>query len=165
MYKFWNIQIAWESVMDCPKCGKQANCKDGRANGRQRYLCKDCNHRYTVAQRSTAGDGAVKRQALELYMEGQGFRSIGRMLGFSNVTILNWVRAFGEQLESIKNDSPVQVVEIDAMPRYVGSKKTIAGYGLLLIDMGKDSSVAYWAPGELQRGKSSGKSWSQWRAK
>ncbi len=165
MYKFWNIQMPWEGVMDCPKCGKQANCKDGRANGRQRYLCKDCNHRYTVAQRSRAGDGAVKRQALELYLEGLGFRSIGRMLGFSNVTILNWIRAFGEQLEGIKNDSPVQVVEIDEMHSYVGSKKTIAGYGLLLIDMGKGSSVAYWAPGELQRGKGSGKPWRQSRAK
>lgn len=47
--------------MDCPKSGKQANCKDGWVNDRQRYLCKDCNHRYAVAQRSSAGDGAVMR--------------------------------------------------------------------------------------------------------
>jgi transposase-like protein len=151
--------------MDCPKCGKQANCKDGRVNGRQRYLCKGCNHRYTVTQRSSAGDSAVKRQALELYLEGLGFRSIGRTLGFSNVTILNWIRAFGEQLEGIKNDSPVRVVEIDEMHSYVGSKKTIAGYGLLLIDMGNGSSVAYWPPGELQQGKSPGKPWRQSQAK
>ena len=144
-------------AMNCPKCGEQASCKDGRVNGRQRYLCKGCNHRYTVTQRSGTGDKAVKRQALELYLEGLGFRSIGRLLGFSNVTILNWIRAFGEQLDAIKTDSPVQVVEMDEMHSYVGSKKTIAGYGLLLIDMGKDSSVAYWAPGQLSRGKSSGK--------
>ena len=143
--------------MNCPKCGEQSSCKDGRVNGRQRYLCKGCNHRYTVSQRSGTGDKAVKRQALELYLEGLGFRSIGRLLGFSNVTILNWIRAFGEQLDAIKTDSPVQVVEMDEMHSYVGSKKTIAGYGLLLIDMGKDSSVAYWAPGQLSRGKSSGK--------
>jgi hypothetical protein len=153
--------MPWEGVMDCPKCGKQANSKDGRANGRQRYFCKDCSHRYTVAQRSTAGDGAVKRQALELYLKVLGFRSIGRMLGFSNVTILNWTG----QLEGIKNDSPVQVVEIDEMHSYVGSKKTIAGYGLLLIDMGKGSSVAYLAPGELRREKGPGKPWRQSRAK
>ncbi|WP_411727774.1 IS1 family transposase [Methyloglobulus sp.] len=109
--------------MDCPKCGKQASCKDGQVNGRQRYLCKDCHPRYTVAQRSGTGDKAVKRQALELYLEGLGFRSIGRVLGFSNVTILNWVRAFGEQLAAIKSDRPVQVVELDEMHSYVGSKK------------------------------------------
>jgi len=31
------------------------------------------------------------------------------------------------------------------MHSYISSKKTTAGYGLLLIDMGKDSSTAYWA--------------------
>ena len=143
--------------MDCPKCGKQASCKDGLVNGRQRYLCKDCHHRYTVAQRSGTGNPAVKRQALELYLEGLGFRSIGRVLGFSNVTILNWIRAFGEQVDAIKNDEPVHVIELDEMHSYVGSKKTTAGYGLLLIDMGKGSSAAYWVPGELSPGKSSGK--------
>ncbi len=143
--------------MECPKCGKRPSCKDGLASGRQRYLCKDCNHRYTVAQRSGAGDKAVKRQALELYLEGLGFRSIGRVLGFSNVTILNWIRSFGEKLDAIKSDGGVQVVELDEMHSYVGSKKTIAGYGLLLIDMEKGSSAAYWVPGRLSREKSSGK--------
>ena len=143
--------------MNCPKCGAQASCKDGHVGGRQRHLCKGCNHHYTVAQRSGTGNAAVKRQALELYLEGLGFRSIGRILGFSNVTILNWVRAFGEQLEAIKTDRPVQVVELDEMHTYVGSKKTIAGSGLLLIDMGDGSSAAYWVPGQRPPGKSSGK--------
>ncbi|MGH8547913.1 MAG: IS1/IS1595 family N-terminal zinc-binding domain-containing protein, partial [Methylococcales bacterium] len=49
-----------EVALDCPKCGKQASCKDGRVNGRQRYLCKDCNHRYSVAQRSGTGGKVVK---------------------------------------------------------------------------------------------------------
>jgi transposase len=81
--------------------------------------------RYTVAQRSTSGDGVVKRQALELYREGLGFRFMGRTLGFSHVTILNWIRALGEQWEGIKNDSPVPVVEIDERHSYVGSKKRL----------------------------------------
>lgn len=134
--------------MNCPKCGKQASCKDGRVNGRQRYLCKDCNYRYTVSERSGTGSAEVKRMALLLYLEGLGFRSIARVLGFSNVTILNWIRVFGEQLDVIKNDKPVQVVEMDEIHSYVGSKKTIAGYGLLLVEMGKDSSNAYWVQGE-----------------
>lgn len=143
--------------MDCPKCGKQASCKDGVVKGRQRYLCKDCNHRYTVAQRAGTGDAVVKRQALELYMEGLGFRSIGRILKFSHVAILNWIREFGEKLDAIQNDTPVQVMELDEMHSYIGSKKTIAGYGLLLIDMKNGSSVAYWVPGEQSREKSFGK--------
>jgi len=40
----------------------------------------------------------------------------------------------------IKSNQQIEVVEMDT---YIGSKKTIAGSGLLLIEMGKDSSIAY----------------------
>lgn len=142
--------------MDCPKCGSQTSCKDGIVQGRQRYLCKGCRYRYTVEQRAGTGDKAIKRQALELYLEGLGFRSIGRILKFSNVSILNWIRMFGKSLPEIKREEPVQVMEMDEMHTYIGSKKTIAGYGLLLIEMRKDSSIAYWVPGELSPEKDSG---------
>ena len=82
--------------MDCPKCGSKVFCKDGIVQGRQRYLCKGCRYPYTVEQRSGIGNKTIKRQALELYLEGLGFRSIGRLLNFSNVSILNWIKAFGE---------------------------------------------------------------------
>ena len=111
--------------MDCPKCNKTASCKDGIVKGRQRYLCRDCNHRYTVNKRSGTSDSATRRRALELYLEGIGFRSIGRLLGFSHVSALNWIRSFGEQLEEIKSENPVQIMEIDEMHSYIGSKKTV----------------------------------------
>ena len=142
--------------MDCPKCDGKRYCKDGIVQGRQRYLCKGCRYRYTVKQRAGVSDKATKRQALELYLEGLGFRSIGRILKFSNVSILNWIRAFGEALPDIKSQIPVQVMEIDEMHTYLGSKKTISGYGLLLIEMRKNSSIAYWVPGELSQEASSG---------
>lgn len=142
--------------MDCPKCQSSVFCKNGRAHNRQRYLCKKCSYHYTVSQRSGTGNLSTKRQALELYLEGLGFRSIGRILNFSNVTILKWIRAFGEQLSKVKAERSVRVMEIDEMHSYIGSKKTIAGYGLLLIEMKENSSTAYLVPGELQPGKSFG---------
>ncbi len=150
--------------MDCPKCGGKVYCKDGVVQGRQRYLCRGCRYRYTVEQRSGIGDKATKRQALELYLEGLGFRSIGRILKFSNVSILNWIKAFGEALPEIKREEPVRVMEMDEMHTYIGSKKTIAGYGLLLIEMRKDSSIAYWVPGELSQEKDSGSLSGGWQA-
>ena len=66
--------------MDCPKYGGKVHCKDGIVQGRQRYLCKGCRYRYTVERRAGTGDKATKRQALELYLNGLGFRSIGRIL-------------------------------------------------------------------------------------
>ena len=127
----------------CPKCSSEKCVKDGIVKERQRYRCKLCNFRHTVQHR---GKGpAVKRQALELYLEGLGFRSIGRLLKCSHVTVYNWIKAFGEAAEEIRSESALEVVEIDEMHTYISSKKTIAGSGLLLIDMGKNSSTAYWA--------------------
>jgi uncharacterized protein YjcR len=40
----------------------------------------------------------IRLDALNLYLEGLSFRSIGRLLGISNVTVLKWVRTFGVQL-------------------------------------------------------------------
>lgn len=137
--------------MDCPKCGGSVYSKDGIVQGRQRYLCKGCRYRYTVERRAGTGDAATKRQALELYLEGLGMRSIGRLLDFSNVTILRWIRAFGESLPQIKQEEPVTVMELDEMHTYIGSKKTLVGYGLLLIEMKKNSSTAYWVPGQQSR--------------
>lgn len=142
--------------MDCSKCHSTEYSKDGKAKGRQRYLCKKCQYHYTVTQRAGTGTSAVKRQALQLYLEGLGFRSISRILDFSNVTILNWIRSFGEQLDSIRNNNPAEVMELDEMHTYIGSKKTIAGYGLLLIEMKQNISISHWAPEELPQGKISG---------
>ena len=127
----------------CPKCSSEECVKDGLIKGRQRYRCKSCDFRHTVQHRGKSPD--VKRQALELYLEGLGFRSIGRFLKCSHVAVYNWIKSFGEAAKELRSDSALKVVEMDEMHTYVSSKKTAAGYGLLLIDMGKDSSTAYWA--------------------
>ena len=127
----------------CPKCSSEECVKDGIIKGRQRYRCKSCDFRHTVRHRGKSPD--VKRQALELYLEGLGFRSIGRFLKCSHVAVYNWIKSFGEAAKELRSDSALKVVEMDEMHTYVSSKKTTAGYGLLLIDMEKDSSTAYWA--------------------
>jgi transposase-like protein len=131
--------------VQCPKCKSERFAKDGIVKSKQRYKCKTCNFRYTVTQKSTEKPLYLKRFALQLYLEGLGFRSIGRVLKVSNVSILNWIRQFGEQVKSLQSDEPVCVTEIDEMHTYIGTKKTINGYGLLLIDMKRDSSTSLLA--------------------
>ncbi|MCP3660664.1 MAG: IS1 family transposase, partial [Bacteroidetes bacterium] len=71
---------------ECPKCNK-ANCiKDGFMRGKQRKKRKKCNYKHTVKHRSGTATPEIKRHALHLYLEGLGFRSIGRLLNFSNVS-------------------------------------------------------------------------------
>ena len=143
--------------MLCPKCNSEGQTKDGIVKGRQRYKCKECNYRYTVQQKSTAKSKELKRYALQLYLEGLGFRSIGRLLKVSNVSVLNWIRSFGEEIESLQSEnSEIEFVELDEMHSYIGSKKTIVGYGLLLIEMGKSSSISLLGTEILKQQKNYG---------
>ena len=111
--------------MNCPKCTSDEKTKDGVVKGKQRYKCKECGFRYTVASGSKAKPLYIKKLALQLYLEGLGFRSIGRVLEVSNVTVLNWIRSFGEQVENLKSSEHVIYTEMDEMHTYVGQKKTI----------------------------------------
>ncbi len=140
--------------MSCPKCGSLDCAKDGIVKEKQRYRCKSCGHRHTVQHRGICP--ATKREALQLYLEGLGFRSIGRFLKCSHVAVYNWIKAHGESIEAIRSAAGVDVVEMDEMHTYIGSKKTIDGYGLLLIDMGSGSSTAKWTPATPTPDESSG---------
>ncbi len=130
-------------MIKCPKCGSGECRKDGIVKGRQRHKCKSCGYRHTVQH--VGKSSTIKRQALELYLEGLGFRSIGRFLKCSHVAVYNWIKSFGEAADEIRSDTAIDVVEIDEMHSYISQKKTSAGYGLLLIDMENGSSIACWA--------------------
>ncbi|KXK19353.1 MAG: insertion element protein [Candidatus Parvibacillus calidus] len=126
--------------MNCPKCKSAQHCKDGIVKGRQRYLCKECGMHYTVEKKSDVKTAEVRRMALEMYLEGLGFRAIGRILKISYGTVYRWIKEWGSKVSLPQNSQPIAVVEIDELHSYVGSKKTIVGYGLLLIDLQDGSS-------------------------
>ena len=143
--------------MNCPKCNSTEYIKSGNAKGKQRYKCKSCNYMYTVQLKSTAKSSEIKRIALEMYLEGLGFNSIARILKVSHLAVQKWINKFGNQLDDLKSDSEIKFIEMDELHTYIGQKKTIVGFGLLLIDMGKDSSTSFWVPGEQKRVKGFGK--------
>jgi len=140
---------------ECPRCKSQKYIKGGIVKERQRYKCKECAYHYSVVQKSDASTKSERRLALTLYLEGLGFRSIGRILGFSHVTVYHWIKSFGEQVESLKQKEAT-IVEMDEMHSYVGNKKNTVGSGLLLIDLDTASSMLSQAQEELKQGKGSG---------
>jgi transposase-like protein len=142
------------TMVTCPKCGCGECVKDGIVKGRQRHQCKSCGYRHTVQQ--VGKSAMLKRQALELYLEGLGFRSIGRFLKCSHVAVYNWIKAFGDAADELRSETAIDVVEIDEMHSYISSKKTTAGYGLLLIDLEKGSSTVCWAIAAQQQGRNYG---------
>jgi len=133
--------------MNCPRCGSVNHCKDGIVKGRQRYKCKDCYYHYTVKQKSDVKSSDTKRLAFEMYLEGLGFRSIGRILQISYGTVYQWIKKWGKNMTLPKRKEEIEVVELDEMHTYVGRKKTTNGYGLLLIDMENGLSLLSVATG------------------
>ncbi|MCK5368078.1 MAG: IS1 family transposase, partial [Cyclobacteriaceae bacterium] len=109
--------------MYCPKCKNSESTKDGIVKKKQRYKCRSCNYRYTVELKSTSKPRNTKRQALELYLEGLGFRSIGRFLNVSHVSVYKWIKSYGKDLDDIKSEKKIEVVEMDEMHTYIGHKK------------------------------------------
>jgi len=63
-------------------------------------------------------------------------------LGLSHVSVQNWIKKFGQDLEDLKSENEVAIVELDEIHTYIGNKKNIARSGLLLIELGKNSSTA-----------------------
>ncbi len=127
--------------MDCPKCKSTSHIKDGQVGGRQRHRCKKCDFRYTVLERGKPM--ATKKLALQLYLEGLGFRSIGRVLKVSAVSVMNWIKLFGMiACETAELTADAPIIELDEIHTYVGEKKTTFGFGRQLTASQKSSLIS-----------------------
>ncbi len=128
--------------MNCQKCGTRENVKSGKKYGKQRYKCKGCGCNFTQSKKRGASLN-TKLFALKLYLEGNGFRGIGRIMGYSNSTILLWIRTIGKSVKAqVLKDMPdnirhVDIIEIDEMWHFTRKKNENYGSGSPLIDIAK----------------------------
>jgi transposase-like protein len=118
--------------MECSYCKKEESViKAGFERKKQRYWCKSCARHFTEhAPRGVSPE--VKQRAVAMYREGLGLRSIGRLLGYSQVSIMKWVEQAAEvaknQTEPLST-SDQDVIELDELWHYVGRKKRSGGFG------------------------------------
>ena len=129
------------TVMNCPKCKSVHRVKDGIVGGRQRYKCKDCRYRYTVTRKSDVKTPETRRLAFELYLEGLGFRGIGRILKISYGTVYVWVKNWNLKTSVPRGEGKASAVDLEKLIAYVESKKNAIHHGLLLIDIEEDISL------------------------
>ena len=127
----------------CPRCNNKKIVKNGKTHAqKQRYLCKKCSFNFSCFK-ERGKPKEMKKKAVEMYLEGLGFRSIGRILEVSNVTVLRWIRKATEKLRNIlKNKKEikywkVEKMELDEMWHFVLKKRKKLGFGLRLIDLVK----------------------------
>ncbi len=142
-------------MQSCPRCKSEILRKAGKVNERQRYLCKSCRYHFTTNHIGKPEE--LKRQALAMYLEGLGFRSIGRILKVSHVAVYYWIKQFGKNSEELQSRAAIEVVEIDEMHTYIASKKNTHGYGSLSTETVNGSSTVKSVHEAQTQEKSSGK--------
>ena len=142
--------------MKCPKCQSEHNVKNGIVRCAQRYKCKKCGNNFSIDYSQVVEKERKRRFGLAMYLEGLGFHSIARLLNVSHVSVMNWVKKYGSELSKIRNPKPVQVMELDELHSYVGFKKTIDGFGLLLIEGRENSLLSFLEIEEQKQVKSCG---------
>lgn len=112
----------------CPHC--QESTKQVKAglnrSGSQRVKCQHCQKRYTPQAALNGYNDEIRQRAIQMSIDGLNQRRIARLLGVSQGSVSNWVKAYAAQLpeEPSKPEMPVQVAEQDEMFTFVGSKKT-----------------------------------------
>ena len=117
----------------CPKCHSKELVKAGFSpNNKQRLKCNTCRHQFV--EHLTRNYPESKRKLVKtLYLEGVGFRAIGRITGISNVCALNWIRQEGiSALEKGLKTPRAKIIELDELHTYIQKKTMHAGCGLLL---------------------------------
>jgi transposase-like protein len=114
----------------CPRC--QDTSRQVRAGftrmGSQRFQCQECRRQYTPMPRPLGYDEKTKEAALKLYLEGNGFRRIGRLLSVNHQSVVNWVNAFHTKLRAKEQLLPipgkVSTLEMDELFTFIGTKKS-----------------------------------------
>lgn len=112
--------------MKCPKCEQEKQQhKIGKTKaGSQRYRCYSCRTSYTPEKKQAGYSASVRQKAIRHYIDGAGFRRIGRQLGVSYQSVANWVREHAESLPKAAVPDQVKTAEFDEIFTFIGNKKT-----------------------------------------
>ena len=111
----------------CPHCHQShLQVKDGLTRaGSQRFRCRLCNRRYTPQPKERGASDDLKASAVRLHTDGMNVRRVARHLAVHHQSVINWVNAAADRLP----DAPpvpesVDIVELDELHTFVGTKKT-----------------------------------------
>lgn len=104
-------------------------------SGVQRYLDKDTGKVFLAEKKGLSEE--MKKLACMMYFKGMSLRSVGNLLGYSNVAVLKWVRKYGDELKKTialpceieANNTVYEHVEIDEFFTYVKKKLKKSTYG------------------------------------
>lgn len=112
---------------ECPKCKtdkKQAKFGKNRC-GSQRMQCCVCSLTYTPEPKQQGYAEEVREKAVRLYVEGNNFRRIGRLLNVNHQSVVNWVNSYHEKIkDKVSVPTSSEAIEMDELWTFVEKKKT-----------------------------------------
>ncbi|MFC1936424.1 helix-turn-helix domain-containing protein [Chloroflexota bacterium] len=110
----------------CPHCKQtERQHKAGKTEaGTQRYRCMFCMRRYSPDPKRHGYPDEIRKQALQMYVDGMNFRRIGRHLDIHHSTVSLWVSAYAAKLKEIPMPQEVKEAEMDELFTFIGDKKT-----------------------------------------
>ena len=117
------------SEVCCKRCGAADHTKNGIVRDVQRYLCRSCGCNFTMTP-PRGKPPAMKALAMLLYAMGNvSFCSIARILGVSDVAVLNWIRDEARKLPEPSIKAEVVVITLDEMWHFVKKRLKNCGFG------------------------------------
>ena len=111
----------------CPNCqNSEKQIKNGKSLcGTQRYLCRSCGKTFSPEPKKQGYSEEIREKAVRMYVEGNNFRRIGRLLAVNHQSVVNWVNAYHQKIKDkvvVPTDS--QAIEVDELWTFVEKKKT-----------------------------------------
>ncbi|MFM2303021.1 MAG: hypothetical protein RLZZ135_426 [Cyanobacteriota bacterium] len=79
--------------MICPDCQSDRVAKNGRQQGKQRYICRGCGRQFVDCYIERGYPLEIRQKCLDLHAQGISFREIERSIGVSHNTVINWVKS------------------------------------------------------------------------
>ncbi len=112
-------------MMQCPRCGSTHIRKNGIKQGKQNHICADCHRQFIDVYDPKGYSDDIKRECLEMYTNGMGFRAIERVKKVHHTTVIYWVKQLGQTLPDTPELEEIpEVTELDELETFVGRKKT-----------------------------------------
>lgn len=93
-------------------------------SGSQKYRCNECQIVYTPNPKPNGYSQETKLLAVRMYVEGNSYGAIARILKINPQSVANWVRAHTAALPPAPLPDKVKKAELDELYTFVGQKKT-----------------------------------------
>jgi transposase-like protein len=93
-------------------------------SGSQKYRCQACGSVYTPEPRRNGYPDELRLLAIRMYVEGNSYNAIGRILKVNPQSVVNWVKQYTAKLPAAPVPSQPKIAELDELYTFIGKKKT-----------------------------------------